>query len=217
MPVNQLFRIVIIAMIIPFLGACNPPPDEPYQEGTHYQIVSGTKVSSNNQVVLYISLTCPHCYSFSKLFDEYVANAPDDVQIERIPVLFNQPTWLGFVRLYATMRLLNVHDELLLSAFEAIQQQRVPLQARTAAINWLSATGLDRKTVEKVYDSVQANQWMDMYSRSEKMYQITAIPTLIVDGIYRVKTDALEAETDEERVFQLTQIIEFLHAKKVKV
>lgn len=193
------------------LSACSGPK-APFQEGTHYEVLDHASPSNNKQVVVYISMTCPHCYSFSKLFDGYVASAGDDVQIERIPVLFNQPSWLGFVRLYATMRMLNVHDRFILDAFEAVQKQRLPLHAPSAAIRWLSAKGLDQQMVQTVYHSDQTSQWMDMYSRSEQMYKIKSIPIVVVNGIYQINQKNLSGETDEERVASLTALIEYLHS-----
>ena len=201
----------VLMMVIFILSGCTQD-NVPFKEGRHYSVIPKAKASSNKQTVLYISMTCPHCYEFSKVFDDYANQIADDVQFERIPVLFNSPAMIGFVRLYATMRLLNVHDSLLLDAFEAIQIQKVPLQAKSVAIDWLvQNTNIDKASIENVYNSPQANQWMDMYNRSERLYQIRSIPVLIINGKYRVKLDSLAGETNEERLAELTLLIDFLH------
>jgi thiol:disulfide interchange protein DsbA len=207
----MLKKIILLVIFSLVLLGCGT--DSKFSEGTNYYELKFAKQSKTPQVVLFFSAACPHCYQFDKVFETWVAQKPDEVVVERIPVRFAKDEWKSLQKVYATLRALNVQDEMTIKMFEAIQDKRFWLGDERAVVTWLTSHGFDAEKVKYAYSSDYSKQLLAAYSASESRYRVRSIPRAIVNGIYEIKIKALVGETDEDKGKYLFELIEHLLKK----
>ena len=207
--IKRLYLVVILTFSLFSCGG----NDEPFSKGEHYLELSVVSKSHEPQVVLFFSAACPHCFKFDKALEPWVKSKPDNVTIERIPVNFGRAEWEPLQKAYATLRTLGVQDELSLELFSAVQEKRFWLGDDTSVANWLHMHGLKKPDVLKAYNSEQAKQLLSAYYASEHKFTVRSIPRLIVNGIYEIKTNSIEGDTEEQRQEMLAELINFLLTK----
>lgn len=209
----MLQKITITLILVLSIAGCSKDSDKPFQEGVHYRVLSQYPQSKTKQVAMFFSSACPHCYKFDKMLEPWASERPDDVLLERIPVLFNQPTWFSLVKVYATMRVMGIQDEMALKMFEAVQDKRLYLGDMQAVSAWLASHGYDREFVGQVYDSKDVSNLMDSYSLTEKRYDIRSIPRVIVNGNIELIPSSLKSENSEESAAKLAELINYVVSK----
>ncbi len=206
----RAFTTGIIAILsIIGLSACQPSDKSIYKEGVHYEILKKHEPSNTPQIVKFVSFTCPACRGFEELMHGYL---PDEgVVMERIPVTFNYSQWRAIAKAYATLRQLNLHDELAPALFTSIQEDKTYIGDAPSFLAWLKSvhSGFDRKLASQVYLHPQTNQLVDAYLASEVKYDITGIPTVIVNGNIKLKFDKLGDGTELEQRQRIEQLIDY--------
>ncbi|GAA5141067.1 thiol:disulfide interchange protein DsbA/DsbL [Thalassotalea piscium] len=201
----------ILLFLLTLLTACGS--DEPYSKGSDYRELPNFEKSNTPQVVLFFSASCPHCYKFDSVFEKWVEKKPEGVVVERIPVNFGHDSWTLLQKAYATLRTLNIQDEMSLKMFEAVQDKNYWLGDAKAVASWLAIHGYDVSTTEKAYSSEQAKELLKAYYAAEMRYNVRGIPRAIVNGKYEIKIKSLEGEDDTKRLQNLENIIDYLLAK----
>lgn len=205
------YLMIVLSMLV--VAGCSSDSDEPFQEGTHYRVLSQYPASQTKQVAMFFSSACPHCYAFDETLETWTKSKPEGVVLERIPVLFNQPTWLSLVRLYATMRVMGIQEEMSLKMFDAVQKKRLFLGDGPSVAAWLATEGYDSNLVQQVYASQDVDDLMDNYSLTEQRYAIRSIPRVIINGNIEIIPKSIKADTDEGSAQNLSELINYVLTK----
>lgn len=205
-------RLLVATLFTLSLTACDS--NEPFSEGTDYRELGFVNKSKTPQVVLFFSAACPHCYKFDKLFETWVIKKPKDVIVERIPVNFGHESWKSLQQTYATMRALNIQDEMSLAMFEAVQDKKIWLGDELSVSSWLSSHGYDVNKAREAFNSERVNDLLGAYYASEARYKVRDIPRLIVNGKYEIKIKQIKGETADIREAKLKDIIDYLLVKE---
>ena len=207
-----MFKIITLLTALFILSGCfDNEPQAPFSEGQHYTKLAQHERSKTNQIVKFVSFACPACRSFEDAMSDYTP--PAGTMNERIPVRLGNDSWIPLVRAYAVMRLLEVHDDVASDLFVAVQQERVFLGNRESLAMWLKLkAGVDPKKTSQVYRSKELDNMMTMYLQAEARYNISFIPQIIVNGVYRVNLRSIDGETDQAREAQLYALLDYLVA-----
>jgi thiol:disulfide interchange protein DsbA len=185
---------------------------DPYEVGVHYErlpIAVDTAVPSKIEVVEVFSYGCPHCFSFEPAIEAWRARQPADVNFRRIPAVFRSD-WLILAQAYYTAEVLGVVDKVHEPIFEAIHVQGLNgADPAVLAKIFQDSAGVDGEQFLKVLNSFGVRSKVQQADAQARMYRVPGVPTLIVNGKYRVNGGQLVGTNIE-----MLDVVDYLVAKE---
>jgi len=161
---------------------------------------------ARHEVVELFWYGCSHCYDFEPHIKQWKLNKADDVSFVRLPAIFN-PRWEQHARAYYALELMGEletgHDLL----FSGIHEQGRSLNDLDSMARFLAANDIDEAKFRETFSSFAVETKINRAKQLIRQYQVTGVPTVIVDGEY--KTSASQAGGYP----QLIGVIEELTAK----
>ena len=164
------------------------------QEGQSYLRLKNpqtVETGKNIEVIEFFSYGCPHCGEFEPVLQNWLRNKPADVQLRRIPVMF-QPRWENLAKAYYTLEAMGEETRLSPEVFSAIHGKGAALWNDKEFFDWAAAKGLDRKKVEDIYNSFAINGKVSRAKQLAQAYNIQSVPTIVVDGKYTTGPERLQ-------------------------
>jgi thiol:disulfide interchange protein DsbA len=160
-----------------------------YEAGVHYQPLPVPVQTANNdavEVVEVFSYACVHCYNFEAPLATWVARHGSGVDFRRSPAIFN-PTWEQLARAYYASEALGVTVQMHAALFEAIHV--VPRDVRDPEVLaelFYEQADVDPVQFNKVFASFGVRSKVQQASARGRAYRVTSVPSLIVNGKYRI-------------------------------
>lgn len=181
---------------------------EAFIEGTHFQRIDvpvPTGIEEGRvEVVEVFSYLCIHCYSFDPLLSRWEAERPEDVEFNRVPAVFSQD-WALLAQAFYTARALGVTQEMHGPLFEALHVRRLDLRDTAVMANlFATSAGVPEADFQRAFTSFSTKSRVMQGDAKTRAYGVTGVPTMIVDGKYRV--DARMAGSNE----QMLEVVDFL-------
>ena len=189
---------------------------EPFEEGTHYDLLP-IPVETRNpyaiEVVEVFSYACVHCFRFETPLQPWLETLEEDVEFRRVPAVFNNPNWELFARVYFSAEALRVLDKVHYPLFESLHLHGVDLrQPPLLARFFRDVGGVEVQQLFSVFDSFSVKGRVRQAEAQARTYRITAVPTMIVDGTYRVE---ISPEVEGTRVLEVVDfLVELARAKR---
>lgn len=152
-----------------------------YDEFTTRQTITGP--SDKIEVAEFFSYGCGHCFNSEPYMQAYAEQLPEDVNFVRIPVSFN-PFFEHLARGYYAAKALGADEEAHIAIFDAIHIKRKDLSKPQALANFYSEYGVDKEKFLKSLNSFSVNTMIERDKKLGQAYQITGVPTIIVNGAY---------------------------------
>ena len=177
-----------------------------YRAGVHYvklPAVAPTQEPTKIEVAELFWYGCGHCFSFEPIISEWKKTLPEDVNFRPVPALFGG-TWDTHGQLFYTLESMNQLDRAHAAVFQAIHNQGNSLADPDAMVKLLSQYGIDKDEFRKTWSSAGVSLKMNQAKRLAKAYRASGVPTLIVNGKYRI--DSGQAGSFEE----MLKIAEYL-------
>ncbi|MCX2899102.1 thiol:disulfide interchange protein DsbA/DsbL [Pseudomonas mandelii] len=156
-------------------------PAAPYVELTSAVPVA---VPGKIEVVELFWYGCPHCYSFEPVINPWVEKLPSDVNFVRIPAMFGGP-WDAHGQMFLTLEAMGVEHKVHAAVFEAIQKQHKKLLTPEEMAESLATQGVDKDKFLATFNSFAIKGRVVQAKELAKKYEITGVPTMIVNGKYR--------------------------------
>ena len=160
---------------------------EPIEAGKQYvELSSPVPVSKPGkiEVVELFWYGCPHCYHFEPTINPWIKKLPDDVHFVRIPAMFGG-VWDAHGQLFVTLESMGVEDKVHAAIFDAIQKQGKKLAKPDEMAEFLATQGVDKDEFLKAYNSFGVKSQVEKDKKLAMAYQISGVPTMIVNGKYR--------------------------------
>jgi len=180
--IPTLATILLAAALAPAAWA------QSFQEGEHYERISGPDVSDADgiiEVVEVFSYMCPHCANFQPHVEPWHSELPDDVEFSRVPVSFNR-SWEPFARAYYTADVLDILDESHDRLFEALHGEGRNIRSISDLAEFHSEFGVSPESFTSTARSFPVESRMRMGNASIGKWRVRSTPTLIINGKYRV-------------------------------
>lgn len=201
-------RTLVVFLLL--VGATGAVAQE-FEAGVHYQALPvpvETSSSGEVEVVEVFSYACVHCFNFEPLLDTWRAGQTGVVAFHRTPAIFNE-TWQKLAQAYYAAEALGVTDQIHVAMFEAIHVtgENVLDQSVLAGLFEENA-GVDPGEFERVYASFAVRSKVQQASARGRAYRVTGVPSMIVNGKYRV--DTRMAGGNE----QMLAVVDFLVARE---
>lgn len=137
------------------------------------------------EVVDIFGYRCPHCFSFLSVFERFEKKAPDDVQVRHMPVIFRD-SWEAPARAFYTAKLLGVLDKVHRPIFEALHVDRRSMDSDDAWRKLFAEHGVSNSDFDKTFNSFAVHSMLRKSQVMQGRYGVTATPSVIVNGKYRV-------------------------------
>jgi len=196
---------LFIVLLMPLLAASLSANAEKYTEGNQYTKVSET-ASKNIEVREYFSVYCGHCFKFEPIMHDIKKNLPDNVKFER-----NHVDFLGGIspdiqqmitKTIAVAEQLENGDKLIGAIFNYIHIQRAMITTENDLRNIFVLNGADGEKFDKLIKSFSVNSHAKSMKKHQdamsKIRALTGVPTVIVNGKYRINSGALDKKNPIE-------------------
>jgi len=159
-----------------------------YKEGEHYfkldypvKTVADDKV----EVVEAFGYACPHCNSFEPLLAQWRKQQGEDVAFVGLPVVFGR-SWEPLARAYYVAELNDKVEASHQAMFDAVHIQRKRFRSVEDLADFYAPLGIEKEQFIKLYDSFAVNMKLKQGESRLRSYGITGVPTMVVNGKYRV-------------------------------
>ena len=150
-----------------------------------YVQISNQKQTEYDQIVIYefFWYGCPHCFNLEPTMDQIEADLDKDTILIKVPVSLRD-TWQNHAKAYFTLKQMNLDDDLHVKLFEEIHINSQRLDTRDSLSQFVSNHGYNSKKFEELFDSFGTEIRMNKASRLAREYQISSVPTLVINGKY---------------------------------
>ncbi|MEX0915433.1 MAG: thiol:disulfide interchange protein DsbA/DsbL [Wenzhouxiangellaceae bacterium] len=186
---SRLLTIILTAAAFAAtLAVANPASAQQFEEGVHFERISGPDVPDSDgivEVVEVFSYMCPACRNFQPLVGPWHEELPENVEFSRMPVAFN-PSWEPAARAYFTAEVLDIVDQSHEAVFVALHDEHKRLQTIDDMAEFHSQFDVDADEFKSTASSFPVESRMRMGKAAVGKWQIRATPTLVINGKYRV-------------------------------
>ena len=162
-----------------------------YEEGVHYQVLDPQAPLSTSgdgiEVSEYFSYGCGHCFQFDPVLTAWLETLPEDVVFDRTPAIWND-YYGNLAQTYYTLKAIDLLESLHLPVFEAIHIKRKNLSKPGIMADFLESSGVEPETFAKVFNSFGVRMSLQQAEARGRAYRASGVPTLIVNGKYRIET-----------------------------
>ena len=150
-----------------------------------YVQISNQKQTEYDQIVIYefFWYGCPHCFNIEPTMDQIEADLGKDTILVKVPVSLRD-TWENHAKAYFALKQMNLDDDLHVKLFEEIHINSQRLDTKDSLSQFISNHGYNAKKFEELFDSFGTEIRMNKASRLAREYQISSVPTLVINGKY---------------------------------
>jgi thiol:disulfide interchange protein DsbA len=161
---------------------------EKYKEGVHFEILknpSAVRDSNKIEVVEVFWFGCNHCYALESYLTAWKRDLSSDVDFWKSHATWNEVLKIH-ARMFYTARALGVEKQLVPAAFNTIQTEGRRLTGNSELEYYFVGFGVEREKYKSVSSSFGVNNALKQADQRMKQWNITGVPTLIVNGKYKV-------------------------------
>lgn len=163
--------------------------EAPYKAGVHYVELSSPATTQDAEKVEVAELFwygCGHCFSLEPVISEWKKTLPEYAYFRPVPAFFGG-VWNTHGQLYYTLESLNKLDETHQAVFQAIHNEKKRLATQDEMAGFLETYGIEEKQFKRAWSSMGVRAKMAQAERLSKAYRATGVPTLVINGKYRVE------------------------------
>tara|TARA_B100001029_G_C15008485_1_gene422651 strand:- start:677 stop:1240 length:564 start_codon:yes stop_codon:yes gene_type:complete len=169
-----------------------------------YVQISNQKQTESDKIVIYefFWYGCPHCYNLEPTMDEIEANLQKDTIVIKVPVALRD-TWEPHAKAYYTLQQMKLDDNLHTKVFSEIHLNSNRLDTLEKLEEFVENEGYNSEKFTKIYNSFGTEIRVKKASRLANKYQITSVPTLIINGKYKTSGSYVASYDELYDVVQL--------------
>lgn len=172
--------LIVAALLVPALAIAQPKPGKDY---TEVRPAQPTDNPAKIEVLEFFAYTCPHCMTYSPVMGNWKKTLPADVEVRYVPVAWDD-RMVPHVKIYYTLEALGKVPELHDKVFDAVINQRRPLNRPDEIADFMAANGIDRKQWLDTYNSFAVAGKTNRAAQIWKAYKLDGTPANAVAGKY---------------------------------
>ncbi|MEL6214799.1 MAG: thiol:disulfide interchange protein DsbA/DsbL [Pseudomonadota bacterium] len=192
--------------------AANSP--QRFRAGEHFTRYQPTKTTITGtdgiEVAEVFWYGCNHCYELEPMLNRWSNDLPADVTFVKMPAVWN-PLLETHAQLFYTIEALigagKVQDNLDLhgAVFNEIHVNKKGLRTEREIRSFLARLGIDEETFEGGWNSFEVNTRMRQAKSLNRAYQISSVPTMVINGKYR--TDEVRAGSKPQLIAVVDELV----------
>jgi len=186
---GRCVRAFFVAIGLALLMPASAYAAEKFVEGVHFQrlpVAVDTADAEKVEVVEVFSYACIHCYNFDPYVEAWHENQDEGVVFYRMPAIFSAD-WETLAQAFYTAETLGVseqvHADLFVGIHERQEDLRKPVMLARVFANMAEVSEADFLAA---HNSFSVRSRVQQAKAKGRAYQVTGVPTLIVNGKYRV-------------------------------
>ena len=169
-----------------------------YKEGQDYEI-RATNKTVEPEIREFFSFFCSHCFAMEKPFSQMAEFFKGKADFIVNPVgLIGGDVGVESQKAYAVAINLEIENELKEELFNRIHVKQDIPEDHDYFVELFESLGVPSEKYEQIYNSFVTQAKVAEYDRHTKEMKIDAVPEIVVNGKYLVKTDNLESIEDYE-------------------
>ena len=185
------------------LPANNPPAAQQtnwqYKEGDYYTTLTsaqgGSSPAGKIEVAEVFWYGCGHCYNLEPVIAEWEKQLPADVNLVRIPVMWN-PTNEIHARIFYTAEALGKRAQISPAVFKAIHIDNKPMTDEKDIQKLFEEFGVSADTFNKTFRSFAVESQLRRAKDLTLKYHVRGVPLLVVDGKYLTDGPMIKSHDD---------------------
>lgn len=193
------------------LSASAPARAAEFVEGTHYEVLPvavDTRDDSKVEVVEVFSYACVHCFNFDPMLESWKDRQPESVDFIRVPAIFSSD-WEMLAQSFYAAESLGVTDQIHMPMFEGIHVKNQDLRRVPLLIDLFeSSAEVSEEDFNTAYNSFSVRSRVQQAKAKGRAYRVTGVPSLIVNGKYRVDGRMAGSNT------KMLEVVDYLVAKE---
>ena len=205
--ISRLTLPFLMAIFLPFMASAAD-----YQEGKQYTQIS-EKTSTKTEVREYFSFYCPHCFRYEPLMEQVKKELPSNAKFERNHVDFlraaSPEIQFMLSKAVVVAQQLKMEKKLVNAMFKYIHIQRAMFSSEKDIRNVFVLNDVDGDKFDKLMKSFSVNSQAKKMKRNQealtKKGVLTSVPTIVVNGKYRINTKQLDEADFENDYKKLVQ------------
>lgn len=164
-----------------------------YKENINYEVVKQT-ATATPEVMEFFSFYCGHCFQFEPMMHTLQDSLADNVKIKK-----NHVNFLGremgpqLTRAYAAAEILQVEDKVSQIIFDQLHKQRKAVNGEKDILAIFEQAGVSQKEAKSALASFPVSGLASQMKRDTETFQISGVPTVIVNGKYRVHMGSVKS------------------------
>ena len=171
-----------------------------YKEGLDYEI-RATNKTVEPEIREFFSFFCSHCFAMEKPFSQMAEFFKGKAKFIVNPVgLIGGDVGVESQKAYAVAINLEIEDELKEELFNRLHVKQDIPEDHDYFAELFESLGVPSEKYEQIYNSFVTQAKVAEYDRHTKEMKIEAVPEIVVNGKYLVKTDNLESIEDYESI-----------------
>jgi len=159
-------------------------------EGTDYQVLPNPQPvaqAGKHEVVEFFWYGCPHCFRLEPFVEQWAATLPKDVVFRREHVMWQGRNDIeGHAKIFLALQSMGIEGKYQQAVFNAVQKDRLELRRDDVLFNWVKQQGIDLAKFKANYNGFSTGVQLQRLGDLCQTFQIDGVPTLIVDGKYKV-------------------------------
>lgn len=186
----------------------------PYEQGTHYQLLS-TPLKTKAPLVEFFSFYCPACYRQEAIFSQLEKELANNVAIEKNHVDGmpgrNKDIEYALTKALITAKQLKIKDKIVGDIFKYIHVNRADFKTVKDIKNLFLLRGVEATQLDKIFNSFSVSGLANKMRKNTSAIRAQgygAVPTLIVHGKYKLETKHIKSYE------QYKALVEYLLAKE---
>ena len=160
-----------------------------FVEGTHYEVLPvavETRDDSKVEVVEVFSYACIHCFNFDPLIASWQDRQTDELEFHRMPAIFD-PSWELFAQTFYTAETLGVIEQVHTPLFEGVHVKNQDLRQVPLLLELFEEQAdVSEEDFNTVFNSFSVRSRVQQAIAKGRAYRVSGVPTMIVNGKYRV-------------------------------
>jgi len=200
----KLLRAALpIAIVLVVCTAAATAQILPGREFRRLEPPPASAASAGIEVIEFFYYGCPVCYETQPALTRWLAAAPTDVAIRRVPALSSEK-WEPYAKLFYALESLGQIARLHWPIYDSIHFWDVKLEEEQAVADWAERNGIERQKFLDAYNSADVAKKVTQARELLKSYDVRGVPTFIVDG--RFLTSARLAGGTKEAI----EVVDYL-------
>lgn len=169
-----------------------------------YIQISNQKQTESDKIVIYefFWYGCPHCYNLEPTMDRIESSLGKDTVLIKVPVALRD-TWEAHAKAYYALQQMKLDDDLHEKVFTEIHINNNRLDTKEKLEQFVQEKGFNYKRFSVLFDSFGTDLRVKKASRLANQYQITSVPTLIINGKYKTSGSLVSSYEELYDVVQL--------------
>ncbi|MED5444772.1 MAG: thiol:disulfide interchange protein DsbA/DsbL [Pseudomonadota bacterium] len=182
--------LIVGAGLYPLFAPLGPP-----KAGEHYTDLGAPDRSPRGPVTVveFFSYGCVHCKNFDPQIERWTKGLPEDVRFKRAPVAFSA-SWGLLAKAYHAAERLGILEANHQRLFSALHDAGLALNTEDAMVQFFDGHGTDGRSFRRALRDPAVEEALAEDGALARRYGIRAVPTLVVDGRYRIDDPSLSRQ-----------------------